>query len=310
MKSVAGAPLITVGITCFNAANTISRAVLSAIRQDWPDKEIIVVDDSSNDESVAVVEELCTQFPEVRLIRHERNRGYAGSLNTIIKEAKGEFIAIFDDDDESVPRRLRAQWSRITSYERAQKCKLILCYANRKVIKSGQSSPDHVANAIGRQSPEPHGIAVADYLFGCAYDRRFVWGMFGSCTLMARRETLVAIGGFDETFRRCAEWDMAIHAAFRGAHFIAVDEPLISQYKTGGADKSGIIPLIYSIRLRQKHKDYLVKRRFYWASLAMARSNFHGNKGRLLKSRAYAFLAGLLSPAVLGQRIAGKLGGP
>lgn len=301
-------PLITIGITCFNAGSTIRRAVFSALRQDWPNREIIVVDDASSDGSGAVLEDLRRQFPEIRLVRHKRNRGYPGALNTLIRKARGEFIAIFDDDDESAPERLRAQWSRITAYEDAQDCSLVLCYSNRNVIKPGRHIPDHVAKAIGRRSLEPHGKAVADYLLAHVCDQRLVWGMFGSCTLMAKRETFKAIGSFDEDFRRCAEWDLAIRAAFRGAHFIAVDEPLVTQHKTDGAEKIGSIPLEYALRLREKHKDYLVARGLYWASSAMARYNFHGGKGRFWKSCAYVCLA-CLSPVFLREQLTSKLGG-
>jgi glycosyltransferase involved in cell wall biosynthesis len=302
-------PLITLGVTCFNAATTIRRAVLSAIRQDWPNKEIIVVDDASNERTGTLLRMLHREFPEIRLVRHERNKGYPAALNTILGQARGEFIAIFDDDDASAPERLRAQWSRITAYEQRQQCSLILCYSNRKIVKLGGCTPTSIARAIGRQAPEPHGYVVADYLFGDTCYHGFVWGVFGSCTLMARRETFLEIGPFDEAFRRCAEWDMAIRAACRGAHFIAVDEPLVTQYKTGGAEKAEIISLKYALMLRSKYKHYLVERGFYWASFALARSNFHGGKGRLWKSRAYAFLACLLSPVILSKRIAGKLGG-
>jgi glycosyltransferase involved in cell wall biosynthesis len=297
------APLITIGITCFNAASTIRRAVSSAIRQEWPNKEIIVVDDGSTDASLVELEALCRLF-DIQLIKHERNKGYPSALNTIIGSARGEFLAFFDDDDESIPERVHAQWSRIDGYERANRASLVLCYSNRKVVKIGQLNPDHIALAIGRQPPEPQGIAVADYLFGHATSSKFVWGMFGSCTLMARRETFLAVGPFDEAFRRCAEWDLAVRAAFRGAHFIAVDKPLVTQYKTIGKEKSGRAPLDYALRLRDKHKGYLEQRGIYLASRAMARSNYYGSKSRYWRSRAYAIFACFVSPVLLFEKIA------
>ena len=53
-------PLITIGITCFNAEKTIERALLSAINQDWPNFEIIVVDDASTDSSKII--DLCNRY--------------------------------------------------------------------------------------------------------------------------------------------------------------------------------------------------------------------------------------------------------
>jgi glycosyltransferase involved in cell wall biosynthesis len=302
------APLITIGMTCFNAADTIVRAVSSALQQDWPKKEILIVDDASTDDSEAILKGLAYENPEIRLFRHSDNRGLPGAQNTIINSARGEFIAMFDDDDESAPHRLKEQWYRITAYEQASRCELVLCYSNRNVVKNGEATPDHVAKAIGRHGPEPHGVAVADYVLGNPCQQNFVWGMFGSCTLMARRTTFLAIGPFDEHFRRCAEWDLAVRAAFKDAHFIAVDQPLITQYKTPGAEKSGNKPLYYSLSLREKYKDYLSGRLLYRASRAMARARFHGGKGRILRSRAYALLACLSSPVFFWQKIASRLG--
>ncbi len=296
-------PSITIGITCYNASETIRRSVESALCQRWPKKEIVVVDDASSDGSWAVLEELQTTYQDLRVIRHEVNRGYPGALNTLVREASGDLIAIFDDDDFSVPDRLGDQWRRLSAYEAEHGCDLVFCYSNRNVVKSGASTPHHVARAIGRHAPEPHGEAVADYLFGHAIDPRFVWGMFGSCTLFARRDSLLAVGAFDETFRRCAEWDFAVRAAFMGSHFIAVDKPLITQFKTKGTDKAGSVPLKYALQLREKYKGYLSEHGVYWASRAIAHSRFHGTRGAPLKSHLFMAAACAASPRLLVRRL-------
>ena len=301
-------PLITIGITCFNAKDTIRRSVESAAQQHWPIKEIIVVDDASSDESWDALRELQGRNSELRIIRHDVNRGYPSALNTIIREAAGEVIAIFDDDDFSLPQRLRQQWERIINYERAHNCNLVLCYSNRKVVKRGSNGSQHIAHAIGRRAPEPYGRAVADYLFGHGNDAFFVWGMFGSCTLMARRDAFLSVGAFDEGFRRCAEWDFAVRAAFMGAHFIAVDDPLVTQYKTPGSEKAGSVPLIYALKLREKHKEYLTHNRVYWASRAIAHSRFHGNKQRFLKTYFFLTLACIAAPGILIAKLKRRLG--
>jgi glycosyltransferase involved in cell wall biosynthesis len=303
-----GFPLITVGITCFNAANTIGRAIASAMKQDWPNKEIVVVDDASTDGSGAVLQEMARQHPGLRVIRHRANGGYPCALNTIIKASQGEFFAIFDDDDESRQDRLTKQWRRLTNYERVRGAELVLCYANRDVVRPGQTRPDHVAMAIGREPPEPSGPIVANYLFGHLADSHHVWGMLGSCTLIARRRTFLTLGDFDVSFRRFAELDFAVRAALRGAHFIAVNEPLTIQYKTASADKSGKIPLEYAVKLRRKHKDYLINQKAYLASLAMAHAWFYGNAGRFWTHHFFLALAyGLLPPSILAAKLRSRL---
>ena len=49
------APLITIGITCFNAEETIEIALKSAFSQDWSNYEVIVVDDGSSDNSIEIL---------------------------------------------------------------------------------------------------------------------------------------------------------------------------------------------------------------------------------------------------------------
>ena len=62
-------PLMTVGISCFNAENTIARAIESAMKQDWCNKEIVIVDDASTDGSAAMLQKIAQQHPGLRVIR-------------------------------------------------------------------------------------------------------------------------------------------------------------------------------------------------------------------------------------------------
>lgn len=285
-------PLISIGVTCFNAGETVCRAIDAAVGQQWPNLEIIVVDDYSLDNSVDLIESYLMGLDEdlrdkVKFICHKENKGYPGALNTIIAAAAGEFVAFFDDDDFSRPDRLTKQFQRIVSYERTTGASLVLCYSNRDVIKTGCSSVDHVAYAIGRTEPEPSGDAVAEYIFGYGVDNTFTWGMFGSCTLMARISTFEHVGAFDTQFRRCAEWDMAIRLSMMGGHFIAVNDSLITQYKTASEDKAGNKPLQYSLLLREKYKKYLKSNRVYRASRMVAFSRFYGAKRKCWVSRMY-----------------------
>ncbi|MEQ9639377.1 MAG: glycosyltransferase family 2 protein [Alphaproteobacteria bacterium] len=292
------APLITIGVTCYNAVDTIERAVRSALDQDWPNSEIIVVDDGSTDGSRGILLRLADDS-RVIYVPHEQNKGYPGALNTIVQAARGEFVAFFDDDDESAPDRLSQQFARITDHEGRNSGDPVLCYTNRAVVPVGATAPSRTTLAIGRQSPEPQGAAVADFLLCLTRPAPFVWGEFGSCTLMARTETLRRIGLFDESFRRCAEWDLAIRLGLEGGHFIAVDAPLVRQYLTEGQDKAGKTPLRYALALRHKHKAYLKDQGVYWAAVAQAYARFHYAKGARWKSRFYGICACLAAPTTI-----------
>ncbi|MBO8217665.1 glycosyltransferase family 2 protein [Prochlorococcus marinus] len=288
--------LVSIIITCFNSQDTIKRAINSALEQDWSNTEIIVIDDYSKDLSFNILREIASRESRISLLRNNSNLGYPASLNKAIKQAKGEYIAIFDDDDDNVSNRISLQVERILEFENNHSYPLTLCYSNRNVFKPGKSVYDHVAYAIGRKPPEPFGEEVADYLFGFPVDDKKTWGMFGSCTLMARKSVFEEIGNFDESFRRSAELDFAIRAAFKGTYFISVNKPLIGMHKTKGSDKAGNIPLIYSLKLRKKYIDYLKSRNFYFASILIAYSNFYLNKKNRIIGiiyRLFAFICSL-----------------
>lgn len=291
-------PLITIGITCYNAENSIERAIKSALSQDWENTEIIIVDDGSSDDSLRVITPYVQKYEHVHLIEHELNSGFPAALNTIFGNAKGEFVALFDDDDISWPDRLSQQYQRIKNYEDAHETHNIFCYTGREVFSSIYDAEiSHTLTAIGHSAPEPNGSMVADYLLWDTGRAGYQWGMFGSCTLMVHTNLVRDIGGFDTNFRRCAEWDLAVRAAIsKDVHFIAVDQPLVQQYKTATPDKANTIPLLYALNLRHKHKDYLKTKGigFYQAAIFLAKARFYGSKNHITLSKFYRALNALL----------------
>lgn len=291
-ESKAPCPLLTIAITCYNAELSIRRALDSALAQTWTPREIVVVDDGSTDRSGVVLGEVERTHDEVRIIRHSSNRGVAEARNTLLAQAEGTFIAFFDDDDESAPDRLEAQYRRVLDYESNHVGAAVFCYSNRLVVRTGEQYPTCGPVGIGRLNPAPSGPRVADYVLGLFNDDgRHSWGMLGSGTLMARTEALRALGGFDGRFRRCAERDVAIRAALTGAHFISVDAPLVTQYLTPSADKGGNAELRYRLLLVRKHKRYLKKKRSYAGAWCYMHALFY--RGRNWRWRLW-YLAALM----------------
>ena len=266
----------------------------SALTQTWTAREIIIVDDGSTDRSVTLLEELERTHDEVRVIRHPSNRGVAEVRNTLLAHARGTFIAFFDDDDESMPDRLEQQYRRLSEYESAHAAAPVLCYANRDVVRAGERRPTSHRVGIGRVSPAPSGPIVADYVLGLFKDDgRHSWGMLGSGTLMARTDSLRALGGFDARFRRCAERDLAIRAALEGAHFISVDAPLIIQYLSPTADKVDA-DLRYRLLLVEKHRRYLKGKRAFMGAWCNMHAQFY--RGRRWSWRLWYLAALVLFP--------------
>ncbi|WP_337881518.1 glycosyltransferase [Rheinheimera sp.] len=99
-------PLISVYMPTYNRAQMSQRAIESVLAQDYPNLELLVVDDASKDDTWAVLNQRYADNPRVRLFRQETGQGACAARNLAIAEAKGEFVTGIDDDDEFLPNRL------------------------------------------------------------------------------------------------------------------------------------------------------------------------------------------------------------
>lgn len=258
--------LVTIGLTCFNAEKTIERAVRSALGQDWPNIEVLIVDDNSNDDSIEVIKSVINSDHRTRLIQHEHNRGAAGARNTILSEAKGEFVVFFDDDDHSLSARVSEQIKVLTDYEACIGKMLVACYAGGvRQYSNGFIKKMPAIGSCGRQ--KPIGSGLADYLL--FYHKRAEW-FYGAgvptCALMARKSTFDAVAGFDTGLRRAEDVDFAVRLALEGGHFIGTKKSLFVQYATETDDKSYENNMLSEQLLVKKYKEYLFsKGRYYYA---------------------------------------------
>jgi glycosyltransferase involved in cell wall biosynthesis len=96
-------PPISIIIPCFNAAGLLPRAIDSVVQQGIADVEIIVVDDASLDDSVAVAEGLARRHPGIVIIAQKLNAGPAAARNVGLAAATGRLVGFLDADDAYAP---------------------------------------------------------------------------------------------------------------------------------------------------------------------------------------------------------------
>lgn len=105
-------PMISVLIPCFNASKWLDETLQSVFDQHYRPLEIIIVDDGSTDDSVALIEPWVAKFERLILVR-QKNRGQTAALNTALAHAQGEYVQYLDADDVLLPGKLQAQLVRL-----------------------------------------------------------------------------------------------------------------------------------------------------------------------------------------------------
>jgi glycosyltransferase involved in cell wall biosynthesis len=93
----------------FNTSRYVSVAIESMLKQTYENFEFIIIDDCSEDESVAIIEDY--QDPRIKLIKNEENLGISNTRNKGLRAAQGKYIAVFDSDDIAPANRLEKQVS-------------------------------------------------------------------------------------------------------------------------------------------------------------------------------------------------------
>lgn len=94
--------MISIAMTSYNHAQYIQDALRSIVAQTYPDWELIIVDDCSNDSSLEVIKKFIDQkgiHKKVKVIGHIKNQGYGSSLREAIEVSSGELVLTLDSDD-------------------------------------------------------------------------------------------------------------------------------------------------------------------------------------------------------------------
>jgi glycosyltransferase involved in cell wall biosynthesis len=98
----------------YNDSGTIASLVIASLKAAerlTSDFEVIVVNDGSADATAEIADELARTYPQVRVVHHERNRGYGGALRSGFSAATKELIFYTDGDAQYDPAEMEALWN-------------------------------------------------------------------------------------------------------------------------------------------------------------------------------------------------------
>lgn len=206
---------ISVIIPTYNRADHIAKAVESALQQDIPDLEVIVADDGSTDQTAQAVQGISD--PRVRYVR-KHNGGCSSARNFGVANSHREYVAFLDSDDAWNPGWLKTAVG----------------------IMEKDAGVGAVYGSIISETKEGELLGTYDLTLGGRFPEATVpyvlstcMGLLGS-NVVARREVVNGIGGWDETFRTSGDLDFGLRLATD--HRVAlVGEPVIRLRETAGS---------------------------------------------------------------------------
>ncbi len=265
MKNAENLPLVTVAISAYNHEDFIKECIESIWEQDYPNIEILVIDDNSKDNTYQILKELEKKSPyKMEVFRNEENKGISKNLNRLIKIAKGEFISFMSSDDKYYGKKVFS--SCIEIFLENPEVQVIYnegyTWDGKNFLKKAQGSLEisYIKNHQYEKLLE-HMLSNVPHLL--------IQGSF------FRKKFLEEIGGFDETLR-ADDWVLNIRV------FKAIISNISNKnYKALYNENIGF--------LYRQHESNTIRNRDYLLKLVeeVIDSYVSENKRNCLKGRVY-----------------------
>jgi len=234
-------PLVSIVIACTNNLDITRKCLDSIFSQTYPHKEVIFVDNGSEERMGDI---LAKQYPDIRIIRLEQNTGFSGGYNNGMSSARGKYIAILNNDAV-----LESNWieSLVGPLEKDPSVGSI-----SSIILNG-FNPD-IIDSVG----------VGIYIDGMSRQRDYKKKrvnfhnstetlICSGCACMYRKETLDKIGLFDnDFFAYCEDTDLGLRLQWAGYTSLIVPETAVYHFHSMTLGKFSLFKL------------YLVERNHIW----------------------------------------------
>lgn len=202
-------PAYDVVIPCYNRAHAVGDAVASVLAQEHSPHRVIVVDDGSTDESAPAIRALAADDQRVVAMILPRNGGASAARNAGLALATAPWVAFLDSDDVWLPGAAAALLGTPALYR-----------TDVVVGHFARVEPDRAPDA-----PE------CGWDGGCIRAGLASGGVVGPSWAMIRRETAMAVEGFDPSFHNCNDWDFYTRVAAAGGRFGRVEQT-VALYRT------------------------------------------------------------------------------
>lgn len=278
--------LVSIILPTYNRAYILERTIKNMLEQTWRDWELIIVDDCSQDNT----EEVVKRFDDTRIryVKHETNKGEAAARNTGLRHARGALIANQDSDDLWDPRKLAEEVALLSVAPPS----VGGVYSQiKRTFRDGR-----VVYVPPPSAPKIEGDLFLEFLRGDFY--------ITSQALLARKECMEALNGFDENLRLLNDADFCIR--FAKKYRLLYNPHMRVTVDVTADSQSQNFPKRLEAReyLLKKYEEDLRRHPAILAAHAYDIGNSHALRGNLSRAEPYLRMARAAAPANRKYRVA------
>ena len=276
---------VSVVIPAYNYAHFLGATMDSVLRQEYPNFELIVVDDGSTDNTRAVIESRQRLDSRVRYV-HQTNAGLSAARNTGVRSARYDFVAFLDADDQWLPGFLERT---MQAFARLPKSYVMVATRSHNMdFKGDLIKMKEIAMVRDEE------ITARDVLFKTR---------FGSSSVVVKKAALEQCGYFDTTLRSSEDRHMWLRIAAHHRIFLLADRlAVVRRHPTSMSRDADRMRNNMSQVLRYAYEHGIVSRRevFFWLKVYsffyFQTAWMYGDQCRRAKALRELFLSVLLWP--------------
>lgn len=192
---------VSILIPCFNCAPWVHRAIETALAQTWPEKEVIVLDDGSTDESLEIIR----QYSAGVTLSAQPNRGQNAARNRLMELSRGRWLVFLDADDELDRDSVRRK---------------MVCRSAADAVYGSME----VTAFDGRKRCDSYLVPAREHadLLGAA----FQWRLPNTSAFLFKREAIEEAGYWNESLKNCTDYALYFKMLESGARFKAAPDAL------------------------------------------------------------------------------------
>lgn len=261
-------PTVSIILPTYNREKLISFAIQSVLNQTCSDFELIIVDDGSQDNTTNLVSKF--NDSRIRYIHHYQNAGVSAARNTGIEQAKGQYIAFLDSDDEWLPEKLEQQ---LQIFQDQPTVAVIYSW----LIKESQNN----------QSQTIRSSKYRGYIYGDLLYSNFIGT---PSTVIVKRECFDSGIRFDPHLPCCEDWDVWLKLA-KFYQFEVILAPLVkyrehSQVNRGSTNSKAVTEGY--LRFLEKHHTNIKEKYHELGNFSNScKATYFFNIGRRLLCHGY-----------------------